>query len=127
VSSQGIGPTYVPDGSLSREGLPRTLTHVPCPNPFWQAVGAGALGGSYQHGPHADQGNRGHAPYALELLVGYAASISTTRFEAHIAAGNGASQRVAESASFREVGTIAYDDGTEMIRYARDVQRPCGT
>lgn len=127
MSSQGIGPTYVPDGSLSREDLPRMLTHVPDPNPFWQAVGAGAPGGSQQHGTHADQRDQGHARYALELLAGYAASISATCLEAHIATGNGASRRVAESASFSEAGTIADDDGTEMIRYARDVQRPCET
>jgi hypothetical protein len=41
VSSRGIKPTYVLDGSLSREDLPGMLTHVPGPNPFWQSALAG--------------------------------------------------------------------------------------
>lgn len=67
---------------------------------------------------HAGQRGRGYASNALILLTGYAASIGVTRLEAHIASGNHASQRVAESAGFTQAGTVM-DDGTEMILYTR--------
>ena len=75
---------------------------------------------------HAGQRGRGHARNTLALLLGYAASIGVTRLEAHVAAGNRASRRVAESAGFTRAGTFTAD-GTEMTRYTRDVPRPCGT
>ena len=73
---------------------------------------------------HAGQRGRGHARNALALLVGYAASIGVTRLQAHVATGNHASRRVAESAAFTQAGTFTDDDGTEMIRYTREVPRP---
>ena len=75
---------------------------------------------------HAGKRGRGHARNALALLLGYAASIGVTRLEAHVATGNHALRRVAESAGFTHAGTFT-DDGTEMTRYTRDVPRPCGT
>ena len=69
----------------------------------------------------------GHASNALALLVGYAASIGVTRLEAHVATDNQASRRVAESVGFSQAGTFADDDGTEMIRYTRQVPRPHGS
>jgi RimJ/RimL family protein N-acetyltransferase len=67
-----------------------------------------------------------HARNALALLLGYAASIGVTRLEAHVATDNHASRRVAESAGFTQAGTFTDDDGTEMIRYIREVPRPRG-
>ena len=75
---------------------------------------------------HAGKRGRGHARNALALLLGYAASIGVTRLEAHAATGNQASRRVAESAGFTQAGTFTDDDGTEMIRYTRQVPRPRG-
>lgn len=69
---------------------------------------------------HARKRGRGYAGSALALLAGYAASIGVTRLEAHAAADNPASRRVAESAGFSLAGTFT-DDGTEMIRYTRRV------
>ena len=57
---------------------------------------------------------------ALVLLTGYAASIGVNRLEAHVAASNHASRRVAEAAGFTQAGTFTDGDGTEMIRYAHD-------
>jgi len=75
---------------------------------------------------HAAQRGRGHARNALALLVGYAASIGVTRLEAHVAADNRASRRVAESAGFSPAGTFT-DDGTQMIRYTREAPQPPAT
>ena len=75
---------------------------------------------------HAAQRGRGHARNALALLVGYAASIGVTRLEAHVAADNRASRRVAESAGFSQAGTFT-DDGTQMIRYTREAPQPPAT
>jgi RimJ/RimL family protein N-acetyltransferase len=77
-------------------------------------------------GPTLASATRGHAWNALVLLPGYAAPIGVTRLEAHVATGNHASRRVAEAAGFRRAGTLTDEDGTAMIRYARDVMRPCG-
>jgi RimJ/RimL family protein N-acetyltransferase len=55
----------------------------------------------------------------VALLVGYATSIGVTRLEAHVAADNHASRRVAETAGFTQAGTFTDNDGTEMIRYIR--------
>ena len=75
---------------------------------------------------HAAQRGRGHARNALALLVGYAESIGVTRLEAHAAADNRASRRVAESAAFSQAGTFT-DDGTQMIRYTREAPQPPAT
>jgi len=75
---------------------------------------------------HAAQRGRGHARNALALLVGYAASIGVTRLEAHVAADNRASRRVAESAGFSQAGTFT-DDGTQMIHYTREAPQPPAT
>jgi RimJ/RimL family protein N-acetyltransferase len=80
--------------------------------------------GEVSYWTHADQRGRGHARNALALLAGYAASIGVTRLQAHVATGNHASRRVAESAAFTQAGTFTDDDGTEMIRYTREVPRP---
>jgi RimJ/RimL family protein N-acetyltransferase len=74
---------------------------------------------------HPGKRGRGHARNALALLLSYAASIGVTRLEAHVATGNQASRPVAESAGFSQAGTFT-DDGTEMIRYTREVPRPRG-
>jgi RimJ/RimL family protein N-acetyltransferase len=75
---------------------------------------------------HAGKRGRGHARNALALLLGFAASIGVTRLEAHVATDNRASRRVTESAGFTQAGTFTDDDGTEMIRYIREVPRPRG-
>jgi RimJ/RimL family protein N-acetyltransferase len=75
-------------------------------------------------GRTAGQRGRGHASNALTLLVGYAASISVTHLEAHVATDNHASRHVAESAGFSQAGTFTDHDGTEMIRYTCEVPRP---
>ncbi len=86
--------------------------------------------GELSERPHARRrGRRGprgrrHARNALALLLSYAASIGVTRLEAHVATGNQASRRVAESVGFSQAGTFTDDDGTEMIRYTREVPRP---
>jgi RimJ/RimL family protein N-acetyltransferase len=72
---------------------------------------------------HVGQRGRGYARNALALLLGYAASIGITDVEAHVATGNLASRRVAESAGFRRAGTFN-DDGTEMTRYTLELPRP---
>jgi RimJ/RimL family protein N-acetyltransferase len=73
---------------------------------------------------HASQRGQGHARNGLALLLSYAASIGITRLEALVSTGNRASQRVAEAAGFRRAGTFTDEDGTEMIRYARDRVKP---
>ena len=82
--------------------------------------------GEVSYWTHAGKRGRGHASNALALLLGYAASIGVTRLESHVATGNHASRRVAESAGFTQAGTFTDDDGTEMIRYTREVPRPRG-
>jgi RimJ/RimL family protein N-acetyltransferase len=77
--------------------------------------------GEVSYWTHVGQRGRGHASNALALLVGYAASIGVTRLEAHVATDNHASRRVAESAGFSQAGTFTDHDGTEMIRYTREV------
>lgn len=67
----------------------------------------------------AHRGN-GYATRALRLLCRYAAAIGIARLEAHVAASNPASRRVAENAGFTARGT--FDDQAErMIRYAHDL------
>jgi RimJ/RimL family protein N-acetyltransferase len=82
--------------------------------------------GEVSYWTHAGKRGRGHARNALALLLGYAASIGVTRLEAHVATDNHASRRVAESAGFTQACTFTDDDGTEMIRYTREVPRPRG-
>lgn len=60
---------------------------------------------------------RGHATRSLVLLLRYARSIGIRQAEAHIAADNHASRRVAEKAGFLPAGTFTAQDGTGMIRY----------
>lgn len=60
--------------------------------------------GEVSYWTHADKRGRGHARNALALLVGYAAAIGVPRLEAHVATGNQASRRVAESAGFSQPG-----------------------
>jgi RimJ/RimL family protein N-acetyltransferase len=72
--------------------------------------------GEVSYWTNVGQRGRGYATQALLLLIDYAASISVTRLEAHIAPDNHASQRVAESAGFTRSGSVI-DDGTDMIRY----------
>ena len=47
--------------------------------------------------------------------------LGTTRLEAHVALDNHASRRVAQAAGFTHASIFTEDDGTEMIRYTRDV------
>lgn len=77
--------------------------------------------GEVSYWTHAGHRGRGYARNALTLLVGYAASIGITHLEAHIAPDNHASQHVAEAASFTHTNTFTDHDGTELIRYTRDV------
>ena len=76
--------------------------------------------GEVSYWTHAGRRGQGHARNALDLLVGYAASIGVTRLEAHVAPGNHASRRVAEAVGFIQAGTFTDGDGTEFIRYTRD-------
>lgn len=62
----------------------------------------------------------GYATHALSLLCRYAASIGIALLEAHVAASNSASRRVAEGAGFTARGTFD-DHGEPMIRYVRDL------
>jgi RimJ/RimL family protein N-acetyltransferase len=70
---------------------------------------------------HAGRRGRGYARNALALLVGYAASIGVTRLEAHVAPDNHASRHVAEAVGFTQADTFTDGDGTEFVRYTRDV------
>jgi RimJ/RimL family protein N-acetyltransferase len=85
-------------------------------------------GAEVSYWTHAAKRGRGHARNVLTLLAGYAASIGVTLLEAHVAADNYASRRVAEAAGFTQAGTVV-DDGTEMICYTRRASRlgPCPT
>jgi RimJ/RimL family protein N-acetyltransferase len=76
--------------------------------------------GEVSYWTHAGKRGRGYARNALALLVGYAASISVTRLEAHVAPDNHASRHVAEAAGFTQAGTVTDGDGNEFIRYTRD-------
>jgi RimJ/RimL family protein N-acetyltransferase len=76
--------------------------------------------GEVSYWTHAGKRGRGYARNALALLVRYAASIGTTRLEAHVALDNHASRHVAEAAGFTQASIFTDDDGTEMIRYTRD-------
>src|SRR5271156_4643835 len=76
--------------------------------------------GEVSYWTHAGKRGRGYARNALALLVGYAASIGITRLEAHVAADNHASRRVAEAAGFTQAGNFTDGGGTEFIRYTRD-------
>jgi RimJ/RimL family protein N-acetyltransferase len=60
---------------------------------------------------------RGHATRSLALLLDYARSIGIGDAEAHIAADNRPSRRVAEKAGFLPASTYTAEDGTGMIRY----------
>jgi RimJ/RimL family protein N-acetyltransferase len=77
--------------------------------------------GEVSYWTHAGKRGRGYARNALTLLVGYAASIGVTRLEANVAPDNHASRHVAEAAGFIQAGTFPDGDGTEFIRYIRDV------
>ena len=66
------------------------------------------------------QARPGNARDALALLVGYTASISVARLEAHVATDNHASRHVAEAADFTQANSLTDDGGTEFIRYTRD-------
>jgi RimJ/RimL family protein N-acetyltransferase len=63
--------------------------------------------------------DRGHgcASRSLTLLLRYARSIGIRDAEAHIAADNHPSRRVAGNAGFLPVGTFTAEDGTGMIKY----------
>ena len=76
--------------------------------------------GEVSYWTHAGKRGRGYARNTLALLVRYAASIGTTRLEAHVALDNHASRHVAEAAGFTQASIFTDDDGTEMIRYTRD-------
>lgn len=60
---------------------------------------------------------RGYATRSLALLLRYARTVGIGQAEAHIAADNHSSRRVAEKAGFLPAGTFTEQDGTEMIRY----------
>jgi RimJ/RimL family protein N-acetyltransferase len=60
---------------------------------------------------------RGYGTRSLVLLLHYARSIGITAAEAHIAADNHASRRVAEKAGLLPAGTFTEEDGTAKIRY----------
>jgi RimJ/RimL family protein N-acetyltransferase len=59
----------------------------------------------------------GYATRALALLLHYGRSIGITHFEAHVAADNLASRRVAEKAGFQTAGTFIDQEGIPMIKY----------
>jgi RimJ/RimL family protein N-acetyltransferase len=64
----------------------------------------------------ADRGC-GYATRSLALLLHYARSIGIREAEAHIAADNHPSRRVAVKAGFFPASTFTEQDGTDMIRY----------
>jgi|ERR1700733_2422881 RimJ/RimL family protein N-acetyltransferase len=71
---------------------------------------------------------RGYATRSLALVLHYARSIGIRDAEAHIAADNQPSRRVAEKTGFLPAGTFTAKDGTGMIRYQihqTNPQRPC--
>jgi RimJ/RimL family protein N-acetyltransferase len=82
-------------------------------------IGPGGTG-EVSYWTHAGKRGQGHARNALALLVRYAASIGSTRLEAHAASDNHASRHVAEAAGFTQAGTFTDENGTEMTRYARN-------
>jgi RimJ/RimL family protein N-acetyltransferase len=66
---------------------------------------------------NATDRGRGYSTRSLVLLLDYARSIGIRDAEAHIAADNGRSRRVAEKAGFLPAGTFTEEDGTDMVRY----------
>jgi RimJ/RimL family protein N-acetyltransferase len=64
----------------------------------------------------ADQGF-GYATRSLVLLLRYAHAIGIRQAEAHIAADNHASRRVAEKAGLLSVTAFTAEDGTGMVQY----------
>lgn len=72
---------------------------------------------SVSYWTNATDRGRGYASASLTLLLGYARSIGIRDAEAHIAADNYSSLRVAEKAGFVPVGTFTAEDGTGMIKY----------
>ena len=64
----------------------------------------------------ADRGH-GYATRSLVLLLHYASAIRIRRAEAHVAANNHASRRVAEKAGFLAVAAFTAPDGTRMIQH----------
>ena len=67
---------------------------------------------------NATDRGRGYAARSLALLLDYARSIGIRDADAHIAADNRPSRRVAEKAGLQPAGTYTAEDGTGMIRYA---------
>jgi RimJ/RimL family protein N-acetyltransferase len=67
---------------------------------------------------------RGYATRSLALLLHYARSIGICQAEAHIAADNHPSRRVAEKAGFIPAGTFTAEDGTGMIQYQIHLTNP---
>ncbi len=59
----------------------------------------------------------GYASRSLVLLLAYARSIGIRDAEAHIAADNHPSRRVAENGGLVPAGSFTEEDGTDMIRY----------
>lgn len=75
--------------------------------------------------PPTDRG-RGYATRSVTLLLNYARSIGIRHAEAHIAADNYRSRRVAEKARFLPTDTYTEQDGTDMIRYQIHLAYPEG-
>jgi RimJ/RimL family protein N-acetyltransferase len=73
---------------------------------------------------HAAGRGHGYATRSLILLLHYARSIALCDLEAHIAADNHPSRRVAEKAGFLPAGTFTEQDGTAMIRYQIHLTNP---
>lgn len=69
---------------------------------------------------------RGYATRAMSLALTYARSIGIRDAEAHIAADNHPSRRVAEKAGFRLTGAFTEEDGTSMVRYQIHLAHPDG-
>lgn len=67
---------------------------------------------------------RGYATRGLSLALAYARSIGIRDAEAHIAADNQPSRRVAEKTGFHLAGTFTEKDGTLMARYQIRLTRP---
>jgi RimJ/RimL family protein N-acetyltransferase len=68
--------------------------------------------------------DRGYATRSLALLLDYARSIGIREAEAHIAADNQSSRRVAEKVGFLPAGTFTAEDGADMIRYLIHLTNP---
>jgi len=74
--------------------------------------------GEVSYWTHADKRGKGYARRALATLCEYAASIGVVSLEAHIAADNHASRRVAEAAGFTVADTMT-EKGELCVRYVR--------